>query len=170
MAAKQIRRSIVLDASPEDVWPWLVEAERELAWRTPEVTELQPLEGGPLGTGSQFRGAIRIAGKRDTWVNELTVVDEPKQLAWRTVEDHRPGRIPWELPSRTDSRRHAGDDRTRPGSAKRARPALAARHGACRPPGRRPVPPTAPGTRRGRLRRTDTSRLRVFRTTWSRSR
>lgn len=90
MASRQIQRSTVVDATPEDIWPWLVDAERELAWRTPEVIELERLDGGPLGTGSEFRGAIRVAGKRDAWVNELTIVDEPKQLAWRTVETTAP--------------------------------------------------------------------------------
>lgn len=94
MASKQLRRSIVVDGTPETVWPWLTDPKRELAWRTPEVIELERLDTGPLQAGSRFRGAMKVAGKRDTWVNELTTMDEPKQLAWRTLETTAPVSYP----------------------------------------------------------------------------
>ncbi|MFP3906907.1 MAG: SRPBCC family protein [Acidimicrobiales bacterium] len=90
MGGRQIRRSILIDATPEQVWEWLVDAQRELRWRSPQVVELERLDDGPLTVGSRFRGGAAVMGRRDTWINEMTAVDPPKQMSWRMVETTAP--------------------------------------------------------------------------------
>lgn len=90
MGVTQVRRWILIDATPQDVWPWLADAERELAWRAPQVVELERLNDGPLGPGSRFRGAAAVIGRRDTWVNEMTAVDAPKAMSWKMTETTAP--------------------------------------------------------------------------------
>lgn len=90
MAGKQVCRSVLIDAVPQEVWPWLADAERELRWRAPQVVALERLDGGPLRPGSRFRGGAAVMGRRDTWVNEITAVDAPKRMSWRMVETTAP--------------------------------------------------------------------------------
>lgn len=90
----QVRRSTTIVAPPEQVWPWLVDAERELAWRGPRITELEQLDDGPVQPGSRFRGSAEVMGSTDTWVNEITDVDEARLLAWRTLETTAPAWAP----------------------------------------------------------------------------
>lgn len=89
-----VRRSIDIDASPSDVWTWLADPERELRWRSPQVVALEQLDEGPWRPGVRFRGTAEVLGREDTWVNRLTEVDEPRRLAWETVETTAPATAP----------------------------------------------------------------------------
>ena len=89
-----VRRFTTIDAPPEEVWPWLVDAERELAWRGPRITELEQLDDGPVVPGTRFRGSAEVLGSTDTWVNEVTEVEHARLLAWRTVVSTAPAWAP----------------------------------------------------------------------------
>lgn len=87
---RQVRRSILIDATPVEVWVWLADEERELRWRSPQVVELERLDDGPLAPGSRFRGRAAVMGRGDLWVNEMTVVESPERMAWRMVDTTAP--------------------------------------------------------------------------------
>lgn len=90
MAGKQVRRSVLIAAAPQNIWPWLADVERELRWRAPQVVELERLDDGQLRPGSRFRRGAAVMGRRDTWVNEMTAIDAPKRMSWQMVETTAP--------------------------------------------------------------------------------
>ncbi len=85
-----VERSVLLDASPSEVWQALTDAELLSEWLADEV-ELDPREGGELicrfGDGEERRG-------------EVALVEEAERLAFRWWRDRGPGAVPEE--SRVD--------------------------------------------------------------------
>lgn len=92
--AHTVHRSIIIEATPAEIWPWLADAERELQWRGPQVVALEQLDDGPLRAGARFRGTAELLGDRATWVSEMTEIDAPRRMAWRAVETDAPAYAP----------------------------------------------------------------------------
>lgn len=76
---------VVIDLSPDQVWPCVADLELDRRWRQPFVTELRA-DGDPVEVGTQIIGTTQAFGQTDTYRNEITEVDPPRRLAWRGLE------------------------------------------------------------------------------------
>jgi len=86
--AHTVRRSILLDAPPEQVWEALTEETALSEWLAAEV-ELEPCEGGEVVCRDEDGGERR---------GEVELVEEAERLAftwWR--EESGPSRVEWVL-------------------------------------------------------------------------
>ena len=74
--------SVVVDATPEEVWAVAADPTRLGEW-SHEATGAEWLDD------TRFAGANRLGRNRWTRVNEVLVTDRPRRFAWRTVPSRR---------------------------------------------------------------------------------
>lgn len=86
----RVTREVIIQASPEVIWEYFEEPEKELQWRGPEVVELSRLDSGPIQVGSRYRGKTVIMGQTDIYTNELTQYDPYRKIAWKPVDSSAP--------------------------------------------------------------------------------
>lgn len=82
----RVSRTIEIDATPEAVWEFIEDPDKELQWRGPEVVELERLGEGPIQAGTRYRGKLKIMGVTDRYTNELTEYNPPQRTAWNYVD------------------------------------------------------------------------------------
>ena len=78
----RIEKSIVIEASPEQVWPFLVEPEKFLKWWF-TVREFTPQQKSLNGAGATFYTEEKCAGPLMKLNFELTEWEENRRLAFR---------------------------------------------------------------------------------------
>ena len=76
--------SVEIAAAPEDVFPWLADAERRLRWMG-ALVESEPLTDGPPELGSRYRDVFEDHGQRIELEAELVVVEPDERLTARLV-------------------------------------------------------------------------------------
>ncbi|MGB7876788.1 MAG: SRPBCC family protein [Anaerolineales bacterium] len=86
----RVTREVIIQASPEVIWEYFEDTEKELQWRGPEVVELSRLDSGPIQVGSRYRGKTVIMGQTDIYTNELTQYDPFRKIAWKPVDTSSP--------------------------------------------------------------------------------
>jgi len=91
MPKYDVEDSIVIEASPEDLWGWTVEdPSREQRWRNQDSTGVQELEflgEGPVEVGTRFRGSVKTGpGEPQAYVNEVTALEEHRLISWETID------------------------------------------------------------------------------------
>jgi uncharacterized protein YndB with AHSA1/START domain len=69
--------TVAIPRSPEDVFPWLLEADRVPRW-TGHLDVYEPVSGGPLGVGSRVRQALTVSGQEIAVELEITRYDPPR--------------------------------------------------------------------------------------------
>ena len=52
-----------MDATPDKIWPYLVEIHKEIKWQKPEVVKLEYSKGNNRVTGSRIVGTTVIMGQ-----------------------------------------------------------------------------------------------------------
>ena len=82
---KNSRVEVVVDAPPPDVWPFVSDVTRVGEWSDEcRSAEWTAGDGGPT-LGARFRGRNRVGWLRWSRTCEIVDVDEPHEIAWRTV-------------------------------------------------------------------------------------
>lgn len=81
--------AVSIAASPEAVYPYLVELEKQALWSD---VAMEPITAGPLRTGSQLRLEFGKGPVRVRIVLEFVALDVNRLVEWRTIE----GPIRWE--------------------------------------------------------------------------
>jgi uncharacterized protein YndB with AHSA1/START domain len=92
------RASVTIEAPVEEVWELVSDVTRVGEW-SGECRGCAWEEGSvDVVRGARFRGRNRRGGFRWTRLNEVTDVDPPRRLAWRTVPRFPyPDSVEWEL-------------------------------------------------------------------------
>lgn len=73
-----------IDVTPEQLWPWLVEPERQKQWmKGVESNEL--VDGDGHSVGSTFKMKIREGGKLSDYDGTVVEYEKPKRLAVELV-------------------------------------------------------------------------------------
>jgi len=80
--------AVVIDRPPSDVFPYLVEREKQALWSD---VEMRPLSDGPFGAGFQMELNMGMGPLRAVIVMEITELVQDRRVAWRTVS----GPIQW---------------------------------------------------------------------------
>jgi hypothetical protein len=81
--------SVVIDRTPDDVFPYLVEPDRQALWSD---VPMRQLTAGPLVTGSRMEASFGMGPLKATVGLELTSVDWGRRMAFRSYS----GPISWE--------------------------------------------------------------------------
>jgi len=81
-----VRKQTTIHTSPDKVWEYVNETEKELAWRKPEVVELSKLDDGPPKIGSRYRGTTEFMSQTDTYTNEITALEPGRKVTWKSVD------------------------------------------------------------------------------------
>lgn len=80
-----VEQSVVISRPVREVWDYLTTAENWPIWDNATI-EAQQITDGPIGAGTQWRGATRILGKRVDWTTEFTEYDAPKRSTAKSVD------------------------------------------------------------------------------------
>ncbi len=82
---KSSRVEVVVDAPAADVWPLVADVTRVGEW-SHECRSAEWTSGdGSPAPGARFRGRNRAGRLRWSRTSEIVAVDEPYEIAWRTV-------------------------------------------------------------------------------------
>jgi len=76
-------RSTDIAKPPEDVFPYLFEADKVPQWTT-GLSSYERLDGGALGTGSKFRENLEVSGQKIDAELEITAFAPPHRAESRT--------------------------------------------------------------------------------------
>jgi uncharacterized protein YndB with AHSA1/START domain len=79
----QTERSTEIAKPPEDVFPYLFEADKVPRWTT-GLHRYERLDGGALGQGSKFRENLEVSGQKIDAELEITSYDPPHRAETRT--------------------------------------------------------------------------------------
>ena len=80
-----ISESIRINASPDDIWEYMIEPEKELRWRKPAVVALEK-DDDEVKVGTRYKGKTDFMGMQDTYTTEVTELVPNRKIAWKTVE------------------------------------------------------------------------------------
>jgi hypothetical protein len=89
MSKLVLRDRIRIDALPEDVWPWVEDPERVMAWN-PKLKAVEPITQGPRRVGYEYR-AVYSLGDRE---NEMSARYEEYQAPVHLAIRMHGGRLP----------------------------------------------------------------------------
>jgi uncharacterized protein YndB with AHSA1/START domain len=76
-------RATEIGRPPEEVFPYLFEADKVPQWTT-GLDGYERLDDGPLGRGSRFHQQLEVSGQRISAVLEITAYDPPRRAESRT--------------------------------------------------------------------------------------
>ena len=76
-------RSTEIAKPPEEVFPYLFEADKVPRWTT-GLERYERLDGGALGAGSKFQENLEVSGQKIDAVLEVTAYDPPGRAESRT--------------------------------------------------------------------------------------
>ncbi len=89
MSSTYVRYVTELEATPEEIWPCLVEPELQKRWMV-GLEESSPIRGTGTRPGDQFRMQIREGGKLRSYVAELLAYERPYRLSVRMWPEDDP--------------------------------------------------------------------------------
>ena len=75
-----IERTILIERSPADLWPWLIETERVQRWN-PSIISDEPTTPGPAGVGTRTRMKLREGSRVTEYTTELTAYEPDRRVA-----------------------------------------------------------------------------------------
>lgn len=75
--------SVYIDRSPEDVWAFVSEPANLPIWNAAVVSAEADSE---VQVGTRVSGQIKFLGKKFDYVNEMTELDAPKVMGYKSVE------------------------------------------------------------------------------------
>jgi hypothetical protein len=77
--------SIVIGVSPGRLWDVLLDPNADTDWRAPWVRSVRTLTEGPIRVGSRYESHYNFyVVVPATETSEITAIDPPRLLAWRT--------------------------------------------------------------------------------------
>jgi hypothetical protein len=86
---KAYRSSVIVDRPPGEVFPYLVERDKQALWTD---IPMQPLTDGPLRVGSRMELVFGRRPLRATVRLEITALEPERRMAWRSLPG---GPIDW---------------------------------------------------------------------------
>ncbi|HEU6445579.1 MAG TPA: SRPBCC family protein [Gaiellaceae bacterium] len=75
-------RDTLIDRSPAEVWPVVVDLESHPRWR-PALKEFRQVSEGPLGVGSRIHEVLAWRGREIVLADEVIALDPEQRLAIR---------------------------------------------------------------------------------------
>ena len=75
-----IERTIHIERSPADLWPWLTETERVQRWN-PGIVSDEPTTPGPTGVGTRTKMKLREGSEIVDYDTELTAYEPDRLVA-----------------------------------------------------------------------------------------
>lgn len=82
-----ISRDVLLDATPDTVWPYIADPTRFAEWRRGAgVTHAAPVEDGPLTVGSRFRMDVVTQGQAGTLECTITAYEPNRRFAFASKD------------------------------------------------------------------------------------
>jgi hypothetical protein len=100
-----IEESIEIERPCADVFAFASDPAKQVLYQS-NLIEYEQLEDGPVEKGSKERGAVRVAGKKLSFTQEVTEWDPPHRMVMRSLE----APMHWELELRCEE---LAADRTR---------------------------------------------------------
>jgi len=79
--AREVRESVVLAASPQQVWDVVMDPSRLELWVTAHDS-VKGVKPGPVTNGEKFTQRLRLAGKSFKVDWQVTETDEPRLARW----------------------------------------------------------------------------------------
>ena len=80
-----IEERIEIARSPEEVFDYLVQAEKLPVWDV-SVVKAEEVGAGPTGLGTRTAGASKIMGRQFDWTTEVTEFDRPSRVTYTSVD------------------------------------------------------------------------------------
>jgi carbon monoxide dehydrogenase subunit G len=74
--------TVTIGRPPADVFPWLIEADKVPRWMS-GLQVYEPLEPGPLHTGSRIRQELTVSGQHLRFELHVTELDAPRRAVLR---------------------------------------------------------------------------------------
>ena len=74
--------SVVVDGAPDQVFPWLLDADKVPRWMT-GLNVYEPLEPGPLRVGSRIRQELTVSGHELRFELEVAQLEPPGAAVMR---------------------------------------------------------------------------------------
>jgi carbon monoxide dehydrogenase subunit G len=74
--------TVTIGKPPAEVFPWLLEADRVPQWMS-GLQVYEPLEPGPLHTGSRIRQELTVSGQHLRFELEVVELDAPRRAVLR---------------------------------------------------------------------------------------
>jgi uncharacterized membrane protein len=101
----EIEESIEIARSQQEVYDFVRDVDNAVLWQS-NLVEYHQETDGPRGKGTRDRGAVRVAGKKLTFTQEIVEYDPPDRTVFRSLE----APMSWELELRYEP---VGGDRCR---------------------------------------------------------
>lgn len=86
----RVSSEVIIEATPEEIWQFVGDPVKEMAWRKPGLRDLELLDEKPVDVGSRYRGRTRYMGRENRYTNVITTFDPPRRVAWDWVEASGP--------------------------------------------------------------------------------
>ncbi len=77
----RVREEVVLDAAPNDVWPFVVEPEKIKRWRK-DITAFVVPDKSPPKLGQRFYIEKKVGGKTRRFDSRITTLENGRKLAF----------------------------------------------------------------------------------------
>lgn len=81
----EVTESVTIEAPRERVWEFLLEPENNRLVSS-NLEEFEQVGEGEIGVGTQFRGVVKIAGRRLEWRNEVTELEPHERYYSKSVD------------------------------------------------------------------------------------
>ena len=79
----KVREAVVLNATPDEVWPYVVEPEKVRQWRK-DITGFVVVDEGPPQVGQRFYIEKEIGGKIRRFDSRVTVLEVGRKFAFES--------------------------------------------------------------------------------------
>ena len=77
----RVREAVVLNATPDEVWPYVVEPEKVRQWRK-DITGFEMVDEGPPQVGQRFYIEKEIGGKIRRFDSRVTTLEVERKFAF----------------------------------------------------------------------------------------
>jgi uncharacterized membrane protein len=80
-----VEESTHISRTPEEVFDFLSLPENLPLWDA-SIVQVEQIDPGPLASGTRWRGATKVMGRRFDWTTEITELESPHRMASRSIE------------------------------------------------------------------------------------
>ncbi len=105
-----VREAIVLNANPDEVWPYVAESEKMIQWRK-DIIRFEVLDQGQPHVGQRFYIKKEIGGKERRFDCRITVLEVGRKFGFEAeAADFARVRAAYEIVSESDGCRFIMDE------------------------------------------------------------
>ncbi len=80
-----VEHSVFIAQPPAVVFDYLTKAENLPVWDS-SIVQAEQVGTDPVAVGTRAQGTSKILGRRFQWTSEVTELDPPRQVSYRSVE------------------------------------------------------------------------------------